>query len=92
MAGIDLFLDELAERLAAKLETRLSVAHNGNGGGVPARLLTVRQAAEYLGRSEQAVQHLVSAGKVPTVRADRRVFVDRCDLDRWIEENKQPAG
>jgi hypothetical protein len=32
---------------------------------------------------------MVSSGKVPTVRADRRVFVDVEDMDRWITEHKQ---
>jgi hypothetical protein len=39
-------------------------------------------------RTPEATQHLVSSGKVPTVRADRRVFLDRLDLDRWIDDNK----
>ncbi len=86
MPGIDHLLDELADRLAARLEARLGVDRNGT---VEPRLLTVKQAAEYVGRSEQAVQHLISGGKVPSVRSDRRVFIDRHDLDRWIELNKQ---
>ena len=52
------------------------------------RLLTVDQAAIYLGRTKEAVQHMVSVGKVPTVRTDRRVFLDRNDLDHWIETSK----
>jgi hypothetical protein len=32
---------------------------------------------------------MVSSGKVPTIRADRRVFIDVEDLDRWIREHKQ---
>ena len=55
---------------------------------VSARLLTVEQAATYIGRTKEAVQHMVSRGKLPTVRTDRRVFIDRNDLDQWIEDNK----
>ena len=53
------------------------------------RLLTVDQAAVYIGRTKEAVQHMISGGKLPTVRPDRRVFVDVLDLDAWIEDNKR---
>jgi excisionase family DNA binding protein len=51
-------------------------------------LLTVKQAAVYLGRSEQAVQHLIFQKDLPVVRIGRRVHLDRRDLDAWIEKNK----
>ena len=53
-----------------------------------ARLLTVEDAALYVGRTKKAVQHIVASGKLPIVKADRRVFLDRKDLDEWIERNK----
>lgn len=52
------------------------------------RLYTVEEAAEFLGRTKEAVQHLIAAGKIPTVRSDRRVFLDREDLERWIQSGK----
>lgn len=52
------------------------------------RLLTVEQAAEYLNRTRDAMRHLVHDGKLPTVRADKRVFIDVEDLDAWIRNNK----
>lgn len=51
-------------------------------------LLTVKQAAVYLGRSEQAVQHLIFQKELPVVRNGRRVHLDRRDMDAWIERNK----
>lgn len=51
-------------------------------------LLTVKQAAVYLGRSEQSVQHLIFQKELPVVRIGRRVHLDRRDLDTWIEKNK----
>lgn len=51
-------------------------------------LLTVKQAAVYLGRSEQSVQHLIFQRELPVVRVGRRVHLDRHDLDAWIEKNK----
>jgi excisionase family DNA binding protein len=51
-------------------------------------LLDVKQAAVYLGRSEQSVQHLIFEKDLPVVRKGRRVHLHRSDLDIWIEKNK----
>jgi excisionase family DNA binding protein len=50
--------------------------------------MSIDEAAKYLGRSRAAVEHMTRSGQLPTVRGDRRVFLDVCDLDQWIEENK----
>ena len=52
------------------------------------RLLTAAQAGEYIGRSEQAVRHLIFQRDIPAVRNGRCVRIDRKDLDAWIENNK----
>ena len=80
----DFSFDKLMEVLADKLAEKLS---QDNSRLYP-RLLTVEQASVYLGRTKDAVNHMVALSKLPTVRADRRVFIDRVDLDAWIEENK----
>jgi excisionase family DNA binding protein len=80
---VDLLIERLAERIAEKLAQK----NNGASGGP--RLLTVEAAAEYIGRTEQAVYQLISHKKLPTVRADRRVMIDVEDLNRWIEDNKR---
>jgi len=56
--------------------------------GVQPVLLDVKQAAVYLGRSEQSVQHLIFQRDLPVVRMGRRVHLHRRDLDDWIEKNK----
>ena len=85
MSDAHLNFDRLLDMLAEKVAKRLSP------DSIPfsPRLLTIEQAATYLGRTREATQHLTSSGKIPTVRADRRVFIDRLDLDRWIAENKR---
>jgi excisionase family DNA binding protein len=80
---VDQLIEELADRIVAKL------AAKSNGHSAGPRLLTVDQAAEYLGRTEQAMYQLISHKKLPTVRTDRRVMIDIEDLKRWIEENKR---
>jgi excisionase family DNA binding protein len=79
-------LDQIASGIAERL--RLMVPCSSSSGVSP-RLLTVDQAATYLGRTKASLQHMVSAGRLPIVRADRRVFLDVRDLDGWIEQNKE---
>jgi excisionase family DNA binding protein len=52
-------------------------------------LLDVKQAAVYLGRSEQAIQHMIFQKDLPVVRVGRRVHLHRTDLDAFIERNKE---
>ena len=82
-------LEWLLDLVADKVARRLREDSFAESTPVRPRLLTVEQAAVYIGRSKEAVQHMVSSGKVPTVRSDRRVFIDVEDLDRWIREHKQ---
>jgi excisionase family DNA binding protein len=77
------FLDLLAEKMVAKQEER-----QWRNGPPARRLLSVEEAADYLGRSPAAVRHMIQSGKLPAVRIDRRVAVDIRDLDRLIEASK----
>ena len=56
------------------------------------RLLTVKEAAKYIGRTETAVRELVWNQKLAHIRSDRRVMLDIRDLDRWIDENRIAEG
>ena len=51
--------------------------------------MSVEDAAVYLGRTRRAVESLVAAKAFPAVRADRRVQLDRVDLDDWIARSKE---
>lgn len=91
--GLPLTLDSIIDMLAAAIAAKLRADLRGASGvaSVTPRLLTVDQAATYLGRSKEAVQHLVASGRIPIVRSDRRVFLDVKDLDSWIDASKQAA-
>ena len=52
------------------------------------RLLTVPEAASYIGRTIEATKKLYYKNQFPIVKADGRVFIDIQDLDRWIEQSK----
>jgi len=85
---IDSIVDFFASAVAARLRAE---AGGASGGTITPRLLTVDQAAIYLGRTKEAVQHMVAARKLPVVRDGRRVFLDVRELDGWIEQNKEAA-
>jgi excisionase family DNA binding protein len=74
----------LASEVAALLKSELARISTGE---VQPVLLDVKQAAVYLGRSEQSVQHLIFQKDLPVVRSGRRVHLHRRDLDAWIEKN-----
>ena len=55
------------------------------------RLLTLDQAATYLGLTKEALKAKVHIGKVPTVEIDKKLRFDRQDLDRIITDHKRMA-
>ncbi len=87
--NIDALLTGLAKRVAAEVCSEMQQAEAAPG--VRPRLLTLEQAGQYLGRTRQAVEHMVRGGRLRAVKADRRIFLDREDLDEWIENNKTPG-
>ena len=86
-ANVDTILNAFSDLIAAKVAEHLA-GTGREGGKVRKRLLTVEDAAIYLGRTKEAVQHLIAAGKLPTVKSDRRVFLDLQDPDQWINQSK----
>ncbi len=54
------------------------------------RLYTLKEAAEYLGRSEWSMRELVWAGRIPVVKEEggRKIFIDILDLIDFVERNK----
>ncbi len=54
------------------------------------RLLTLKEAAVYLGRSPWGMRDLAWSGRVPVVRnkGGRKLFFDIRDLDAFIEKSK----
>ncbi len=75
--------------LKAKQNQEIKKPH-GILSPVRKRLYTLKEAAEYLGRSEWAMRELIWAAKLPVVRpgGGRKIFLDIEDLDRFITQNK----
>jgi|SRR6516162_419069 excisionase family DNA binding protein len=52
------------------------------------RLLSVKEAAKYLGSSPWHIRRAFREGDFPRIRWGRRDMVDRADLDAFIEKMK----
>jgi len=72
------FIDDLAAAVAARIPSSPPATK---------RLLTIPQAAEYLGRSPKAVEHLIARGILPVTKLDGKRQIDRIALDKLIFEN-----
>ncbi len=77
-------LDQYFEEFAARLERRIE--QRAPRDPAPKRLFTVPEAAEYLGRSENAVKLLIHRGKLPVTHIDRKSQIDKKALDKLIDE------
>jgi excisionase family DNA binding protein len=83
----DAFIEVVAERV----QERVGIAEIRKlkpPGLTVSRLLTVKQAAVYLGRTESAVRALRASGRVRAVKLDGRVQFDRAELDVFVENSK----
>ena len=79
---IEINTDTIAEAIASRLM---------NSNVLIPRLLTLDQAAKYLGLTKEALKAKVHLGRIPTVDLDKKLRFDRLDLDRMIEQNKRVA-
>ena len=52
--------------------------------------LKIPKVAEVLRIARSRAHELVGEGEIPSVRIGRRVRVSRKELDRWLEEHRQP--
>jgi excisionase family DNA binding protein len=52
--------------------------------------LKVPEVAEVLRIARSRAYELVGSGEIPSVRIGRSVRISRRELDRWLEEQRQP--
>jgi hypothetical protein len=62
--------------------------HQATESRLQRRIIGVREAAQYLGRTEKSIRHLVQRRKLRCIRADGRVMFDLVDLNAWIDMNR----
>ncbi len=72
-----------------KSKQTIREAH-GISGPLSKRLYTLKEATQYLGRSDWSMRELIWAGKIPVVRPEggRKIFLDILDLGDFIDQNK----
>ncbi len=87
-ATIDYIVNAIAQQVVIRVKAEILDHLEHTAPQIAPALLCVKDAAIYLGRSEQAIQHLIFSHELPVVRCGRRVHLDRHDLDAWIEKNK----
>ena len=56
-----------------------------------ARLLTVQQAAKYLGTTVWCMRSLAWEKKLTSIRLGKRLLFDVRDLDKFIDDRKRAA-
>lgn len=76
------FIDTFTDLLAVKLSANI----NHEKGVVQQRLMGVPDGARYLGKTKQAIYHLVNQERIPYKRIGSRLYFDRLELDRWIDD------
>jgi hypothetical protein len=54
------------------------------------RLYNLKEAADYLGRSDWGMRELIWSRSIPVVKTvnGRKIFVDIVDLEAFIDKNK----
>lgn len=80
--AIEISTDSIAEAVVNRLK---------NSTILTPRLLTLSQAATYLGLTADALKAKVHMGRIPTVDLDKKLRFDKVDLDRIIDESKRVA-
>jgi excisionase family DNA binding protein len=80
--SLEINTDAIAEAIITRLQDSAVLAP---------RLLTLSQAAMYLGMTPDALKAKVHMGRIPTVEIDKKLRFDKVDLDRIIEQNKKDS-
>ena len=73
------------------IENTTRINTQGINNPVRQRLLSLKQAAYYLGRGEDSVRELVYSRAFPVVQLGKKskLWLDIKDLDDWIDSNKR---
>ena len=85
---LDVIVDSIADRVAEKILARLP-QHSPSADDP--LLLSIEQAANKLGRTVPAMEHLIRQHRLPIVRIDRRIFLDYRDILKLIDDHKIAA-
>lgn len=51
--------------------------------------ITVKEAAEYLGVSDDTIYNMVRDKQIPFIQVRRRILLRKDSLDKWMAEQEQ---
>lgn len=80
--ALEINTDTIAEAVVSRLKGSAVLAP---------RLMSLDQAATYLGLTPDALRAKVHLGRIPVVDLDKKLRFDKVDLDRMIEQSKKVA-
>ena len=78
----DEFVETLTDQIAEKLATKMSQATANK------KLLSIKDAGGYLGRSPNTIRNMIATGEIPPHvlrHFSNRTFLLKSELDKWIE-------
>jgi hypothetical protein len=76
---------------AARPTEQFNTSFETSSARIAPYLMSVRKAAEYLGRTEKAVRHMYERRVLTPLRIDGRVFLDRREIDALYERARAEA-
>jgi excisionase family DNA binding protein len=53
------------------------------------RLLRIQEAATYVGSTPWFIRSIIWSREIPFVKLGKRLLLDRCDLDHFVESQKE---
>lgn len=72
------------ETLIYEVRTLRQELNEVRGKSILPRTLSTKQAAEFLGKSQEGIRSLVHRGKLKPCRNDGRLYFDREYLESWL--------
>jgi excisionase family DNA binding protein len=79
---------DLFAALITTIRAQILAEHHSQPQTSLKRLLTPKEAGEYISRSESAVRQMIFKKQLVVTRIGRNIRLDRRDLDRLIDDSK----
>jgi Helix-turn-helix domain len=90
MATITFDTDELADKIIARIESKLTSITQHPTVNDPDELLTLQKCAEADGRSIFTWYGVTSRGEIPYIKKGRKVYITRRDLMAYMRTPNVP--
>jgi excisionase family DNA binding protein len=89
--SLEVLLDRLAERIAAKVANRLASEREQGDPGPHSPWMGIEKAAAYLDWPKQRLYKLSASGAIPHYKQEGRLLFHRGELDAWLRRYAEGA-